>query len=265
MNNDIPQSTAALQARTAELEQQLRLSDEGVSRLAQRCLELEQQVLTCKAELARHSHSEADSIPLLLPQLFYDTGHGFSPQECLTVTETAYNESRNEVLAVFILPQDARAVRLDPGELACCITDLSISDERISFRPANGSLLQEDVLLFPEADPIFLLSSTTGFTAGMKFSVSYHYYPLGRFLHEQPGKALLQAVSDLKQKNLADAQEAAEVLQASRAECYRLNQQLLELQARQHEYETTLETMRASRSWRLTAPLRALLNLLHGH
>ena len=264
MSNDIPE-TAALQARITELEQQLRLSDEGVSRLAQRCLELEQQALTCKAQLARLSHAETTPMVLLLPQLFYDTGRGFSPQECLSVTETAYDESAHEVTAVFILPQDARAARLDPGELACCITDLSFSDERISFQLANGSFLQEDVLLFPEDDPNLLLSSRTGFTAGMKFSVCYHYYPLGHFLQEQPGKALLQSLNDLKQQSRADAQEAAEVLQASRAECYRLNQQLLDLQARQHEYETTLETIRTSSSWRLTAPLRALLNLLHRH
>ena len=37
MNNDAPQTLDAAGSRVAELEQQLRLSDEGVSRLAQRC------------------------------------------------------------------------------------------------------------------------------------------------------------------------------------------------------------------------------------
>ena len=46
MNNDAPQTLDAAGSRVAELEQQLRLSDEGVSRLAQRCLELEQRVPT---------------------------------------------------------------------------------------------------------------------------------------------------------------------------------------------------------------------------
>ena len=263
MNNDAPETVAALRARTADLEQQLRLADEGTSRLAQHCMELEQQVLTCQAELAKHS-TEADSIALTLPQLFYDTGSGFSPRECLTVTEDAYNPITHEVSATFILPEDARAVRLDPGELACCITDFAISDERITFRPVNGVFLQEDCLLFLDVDPNLTLSCTAGFGAGLKFAVNYHYYPLGHFLHEQPGKSLLRALNDLKQKNAEDAQEAAEVLQASRAECSRLNQQLLDLQARQHEYQTSLETMLASSSWRMTAPLRALQNMLHG-
>ena len=264
MNNDAPETFAALQTHTAELEQQLRLSDEGVSRLAQRCLELEQQVLTYQTELAKHSN-DADSTSLMLPQLFYDTGSGYSPRECLTVTEEAYDELTHEMSATFILPEDARALRLDPGELACCLTDFSISDDRIAFQPANGVCLQEDCMLFLDVDPNLALTSTIPFAAGMKFAVTYHYYPLGHFLHEQPGKSLLRALNELKQKNAADAQEAAEVLQASRAECARLNEQLLALQARQHAYETSLETMRASSSWRLTAPLRALRNLLRGH
>ena len=207
MNHDAPMTPAAMQAHIAELEQQLKLSDEGVSQLAQRCLELEQQLLACQTELAKHS-AEAENITLTLPQLFY---------------------------------------------------------ERISFQSVNGLLLQEDSLLFLDVDPNLSLHCTTGFGAGMKFAVNYHYYPLGRFLHEQPGKSLLRALNDLKLENAAAAQEAEEVLQASRAECMRLNQQLLTLQGIQHEYQVSLETMRASSSWRLTAPLRRLLNLVRGH
>ena len=275
MNHDAPMTPAAMQAHIAELEQQLKLSDEGVSQLAQRCLELEQQLLACQTELAKHS-AEAENITLTLPQLFYDTGSGFSPRECLTATEDVYNELTTEIYTLslhdalpisvtFVLPEDARAIRLDPGELACCITDLAISDERISFQSVNGLLLQENSLLFLDVDPNLSLHCTTGFGAGMKFAVNYHYDPLGRFLHEQPGKSLLRALNDLKLENAAAAQEAEEVLQASRAECMRLNQQLLTLQGIQHEYQVSLETMRASSSWRLTAPLRRLLNLVRGH
>ena len=44
MNNAAPENTAALQEKIAELEQQLKLSDEGASHLAERCLSLEQKV-----------------------------------------------------------------------------------------------------------------------------------------------------------------------------------------------------------------------------
>ena len=133
MNNDAPETLAAARSRAADLEQQLKLSDEGVSRLAQRCLELEQQVLNYQAALARHG-SDNEPAALTLPQLFYDSGSGYSPRECLTVAEDAYDELTHEVSAVFTLPTDARALRLDPGELACCVTDLSISDEQMCIR-----------------------------------------------------------------------------------------------------------------------------------
>ena len=124
MNHELPATPAALQAHIAELEQQLRLSDEGVSQLAQRCLELEQQLLVCQTELAKHS-TETDNFTLTLPQLFYDTGSGFSPRECLIAAEDAHNELTHEVSVTFVLPEDARAVRLDPGELACSISSAS--------------------------------------------------------------------------------------------------------------------------------------------
>ena len=80
MNNDAPQTLDAAGSRVAELEQQLRLSDEGVSRLAQRCLELEQQVLKYEAVLASQG-ADTEQGALLLPQLFYDSGSGFSPHD----------------------------------------------------------------------------------------------------------------------------------------------------------------------------------------
>ena len=39
--------------------------------------------------------------------------------------------------------------------------------------------LQEDCLLFLDVDPNLTVCSTVPFAAGMKFAVTYHYYPLG--------------------------------------------------------------------------------------
>lgn len=263
MNNDVPETLAAARSRNAELEQQLKLSDEGVSRLAQRCLELEQQVLTYQAALAKHS-TENDSSALALPQLFYDSGAGFSQRECLTVTEDAYDELTHEVSAVFTLPTDARALRLDPGELACCVTDLSISDDRLELRPANGLRLQDDCLLFLDPDPNLNVTGSVPFAAGMKFAVTYHYYPLGRFQHEQPGKSLIKALNAIKLQAETEKNDVLEQLQVSRAEISQLNKQLQELQSSRAAYETSLETVYKSSSWKLTAPLRAVRRLFHG-
>ena len=209
MNNDAPETLAAARSRAADLEQQLKLSDEGVSRLAQRCLELEQQVLNYQAALARHG-SDNEPAALTLPQLFYDSGSGYSPREC---------------------------------------------------RAMNGIQLQEDCLLFLDVDPNLTVQSTVPFAAGMKFAVTYHYYPLGRFQHEQPGKALLQALSAIKLRAEAEQNDLRGQLQAALAENTRLNNQLTELQNSRAAYENSLENLYESSSWRLTAPLRALHRL----
>ena len=70
MNNDVPETLAAARSRAADLEQQLKLSDEGVSRLAQRCLELEQQVLKYQAALARHGSDTAAAVLRFRLRLF---------------------------------------------------------------------------------------------------------------------------------------------------------------------------------------------------
>ena len=165
---------------------------------------------------------------------------------------------------MFTLPTDARALRLDPGELACCVTDLSISDERLEYCAVNGVSLQDDCLLFLDVDPNLTITGSVPFTAGMKFAVTYHYYPLGRFQHEQPGKALLQALSAIKLQAEAEQKETAQALQEARAEITRLNQQLQEMQNSREAYENSLENLYESSSWRLTAPLRAVRRLFRG-
>ena len=257
MNNDAPQTLDAAGSRVAELEQQLRLSDEGVSRLAQRCLELEQQVLKYEAVLASQG-ADTEQGALLLPQLFYDSGSGFSPHECLTVAPDSYDELTHEVSAVFELPVEARALRLDPGEFACCIL--------------NGNALQEGTMLFMNIDPNLTVESAVGFPAGLRFAVKYRYYPLGRYLHEQPGKALLRALTVLKEETEAVSRQGTEQLLEANAEIQQLRKQLAEqqqhladLQNSRAAYEASLENVLASSSWKLTAPLRKLLGLFHRH
>ena len=252
MNNDVPQTLDAAGSRVAELEQQLRLSDEGVSRLAQRCLELEQQVLKYEAVLASQG-ADTEQGALLLPQLFYD-------------------ELTHEVSAVFELPVEARALRLDPGEFACCITDFSLSDERLSYHILNGNALQEGTMLFMNIDPNLTVESAVGFPAGLRFAVKYRYYPLGRYLHEQPGKALLRALTVLKEETEAVSRQGTEQLLEANAEIQQLRKQLAEqqqhladLQNSRAAYEASLENVLGSSSWKLTAPLRKLLGLFHRH
>ena len=128
MNNETPE--AALHSRIADLEQQLKLSDEGCSRLAARCLDLEKEV---QSYLAAHPQREmyTDSPPLLQPLLYFDAGFGFSERDTLTAPDYVCDELTGAVTATFELPTAAQALRFDPGELPCCITNLSFSDDRL--------------------------------------------------------------------------------------------------------------------------------------
>ena len=116
MNNAAPENTAALQEKIAELEQQLKLSDEGASHLAERCLSLEQKV---QSYLAAHPQREmhTDSPTLLQPLLYYDAGFGFSEKDTLTAPDCTTDELTGAVTATFELPVAVQALRFDPGEL----------------------------------------------------------------------------------------------------------------------------------------------------
>ena len=110
MNNETP---AALLSRIADLEQQLKLSDEGVSRLAERCFALEQEVQSyLAARPQRELH--ADSPSRLHPTLYYDAGFGFSEADTLTSQDCLYDELTGAMAASFELPTDIQALRLFP-------------------------------------------------------------------------------------------------------------------------------------------------------
>ena len=136
----------------------------------------------------------------------------------------------------------------------------------------NGNALQEGTMLFMNIDPNLTVESAVGFPAGLRFAVKYHYYPLGRYLHEQPGKALLRALTVLKEETEAVSRQGTEQLLEANAEIQQLRKQLAEqqqhladLQNSRAAYEASLENVLASSSWKLTAPLRKLLGLFHRH
>ena len=104
-----PATKQTPEERIAELEEQLSLSDQGVSKLAQRCLALEQQLA------ALEKHETYDNMSLFRLTLYYDYGLGFSQQDTLSAPVSAYSASNHTVSAIFEMPREVRAIRLDPG------------------------------------------------------------------------------------------------------------------------------------------------------
>ena len=276
MNNETP---AALLSRIADLEQQLKLSDEGVSRLAERCFALEQEVQSyLAARPQRELH--ADSPSRLHPTLYYDAGFGFSEADTLTSQDCLYDELTGAMAASFELPTDIQALRLDPGELPCCITELGFSDDRIQAAPCNGWELQDGGTLFLRGDPNYRLSGLNRYPAGMKLVITYNYFPLEslsgeplfrivldgmqQFQQEKTGEEHhiqeLNHLIDEQQKNLEIQQQA--IAQLNR-EILDLRQENLTLQSSNEAYDNALRGMQSSTSWKLTAPIRRLIGLFH--
>ena len=272
MNNAAPENTSALQEKIAELEQQLKLSDEGASHLAERCLSLEQKV---QSYLAAHPQREmhTDSPTLLQPLLYYDAGFGFSEKDTLTAPDCTTDELTGAVTATFELPVAAQALRFDPGELPCCITNLIFSDDRIICVPTNGLNLSGGSTLFLGDDPNYRLEGTTHYPAGMKLVVSYGYFPLETLTDEPLFCAVLQGVQQLQLRKDSEKQHIQQLEQNAAAqqqmvaalqqEIAQLHQKNADLQARSNAYETSLESVFSSRSWKLTAPIRSLMRLFH--
>ena len=270
MNNEAPATAAALQSRIADLEQQLKLSDEGVSRLAQRCLALEQEV---QSYLAAHPQGEkqTDSPALLQPTIYFDAGSGFSQTDTLSAPDYEMDELTSTVTATFELPVTARALRLDPGELPCCITALTFSDNRLLCRPMNGIDLPGGNALFLGDDPNFLLEGVNHFPAGMKLGVTYNYSPLEALTHEPLFRTVLDGIEYYQQTRDSEAQHIQQLndtiaaqqqtIAALQQQIDELHQKNAETAARCQAYETSLEGVLNSSSWKLTLPLRRLLGL----
>lgn len=245
---------AALSGRIADLEQQLKISDEGVSRLAERCLALEQQMQEYLAANPRpelHTNS-----PLLLPKLFYDSGYGLSEQDSVAAPDGCFDEISHTVTAMFELPVDAYTLRFDPGELPCCISDLTISDERLNIRPQNGIALADDRVLFLRNDPNLFLEGLSRYPAGLKLLVSYHYYPLELLAHEPLFRIVIEGFEHTHsagQSRLVELERQTAAMQA----------QITQLTKDCEDRKAALESVTSSASWKLTAPLRRLIGLTH--
>lgn len=257
-----PATKQTPEERIAELKEQLSLSDQGVSKLAQRCLALEQQL----AQMEKHE--SYDNMSLFRLTLYYDCGLGFSQQDILPAPVSAYSASNHTVSAIFELPRDVKALRLDPGELPCYVEGFTLSDERLQPVPANALALEEGKDLFLQFDPQFYVECPERLPAGTKFSVSYTYYPLQTGGDDTVFHALRRAI-ELNQDKAAAAAAAADE-QRALAENFgaqlagqehraaHLEEQLAAAIAEKEHFRISYEAVLSSSCWKLTAPIRAL-------
>ena len=258
-----PATKQTPEEQIAELKEQLSLSDQGVSKLAQRCLALEQQL----AQLEKHE--SYDNMSLFRLTLYYDCGLGFSEQDTIPAPVSAYSAANHTVSAVFELPREAKAIRLDPGELPCYVVGITISDERIHAAPVTALSLDEEKTLFLNVDPQFYAECPERLPAGTKFSVSYTYYPLQlgaddtvffamrRGIEQVQDRAAAAAAAADEQRALAE--NFGEQLAGQERRAAHLEEQLAAAIAEKEHFRVSYEAVLSSACWKLTAPLRAFL------
>lgn len=258
-----PATKQTPEEQIAELKEQLSLSDQGVSKLAQRCLALEQQL----AQLEKHE--SYDNMSLFRLTLYYDCGLGFSEQDTIPAPVSAYSAANHTVSAVFELPREAKAIRLDPGELPCYVVGMTISDERIQAAPVTALSLDEEKTLFLNVDPQFYAECPERLPAGTKFSVSYTYYPLQlgaddtvffamrRGIEQVQDRAAAAAAAADEQRALAE--NFGEQLAGQERRAAHLEEQLAAAIAEKEHFRVSYEAVLSSACWKLTAPLRAFL------
>jgi phage shock protein A len=119
----------------------------------------------------------------------------------------------------------------------------------------------------------YRLEGTTHYPAGMKLVVSYGYFPLETLTDEPLFCAVLQGVQQLQLRKDSEKQHIQQLEQNAAAqqqmvaalqqEIAQLHQKNAALQARSNAYETSLESVFSSKSWKLTAPIRSLMRLFH--
>lgn len=258
-----PATKQTPEEQIAELKEQLSLSDQGVSKLAQRCLALEQQL----AQLEKHE--SYDNMSLFRLTLYYDCGLGFSEQDTIPAPVSAYSAANHTVSAVFELPREAKAIRLDPGELPCYVVGMTISDERIHAAPVTALSLDEEKTLFLNVDPQFYAECPERLPSGTKFSVSYTYYPLQlgaddtvffamrRGIEQVQDRAAAAAAAADEQRALAE--NFGEQLAGQERRAAHLEEQLAAAIAEKEHFRVSYEAVLSSACWKLTAPLRAFL------
>lgn len=252
-----PETMDSLRGRIAELEEQLSVSDAGVSKLAQRCLALEQALQAYTADLS--DDDDQLNPKLTCAKLLYDLGFGYSEQNMLEAPQTAYQEDAHTVSASFTLKKDARALRFDPGELPCYVTHLTVSDDRLTFRPQNGIQVEENSFLFLHVDPIFQLEGRKRFAAGTQLHISYRYFPI----QTSSSDPLLPVVIQAYESTLQSGEIAAAQLRDASAELEELRRTVGPLAAERDQYKALAEALQASSSWKLTAPLRWVSSIFH--
>lgn len=190
--------------------------------------------------------------------LYCDCGRGFTEEDKLSAPVRFSGDGTYRV--EFTLRKDACALRFDPGEQKCTLRKLRCSDPQIRCTPQNGFCVGDDII-FPSEDPILLLEGTAGWKQGQTLTFFFEGRS-GTF----PARAYTAPEAD--QKGVVPASRYAELAKAyleleqayaaAMLKCGREKQ----LEDALAETRNILAGILTSLSWRVTAPLRKLMEII---
>lgn len=145
--------------------------------------------------------------------MYCDCGKGFCEADKLKAPLEYLSDGKLRI--TFKLPAHVNALRFDPGELPCIISDLTCSDNKLCCQPQNGILLKNKEVLFYTPDPIFLINGRDHYNENEYIVLSFYYSKLdeatSKFIENQ-NELLVQKERNLIELN-SQLQDALKIIQ----------------------------------------------------
>ncbi|GHU40859.1 hypothetical protein FACS1894190_08250 [Spirochaetia bacterium] len=176
-------------------------------------------------------------------KIYFDTGSGFSEYEIL---QLLFNRRTNTLLQEIVLPEGTRAIRFDPVENAGCVLhNLEIISERghEPFEILNGFIDDDGTILFADPDPQIFINISGGLSR-LKLQYNIEIFSEAVSFHlVEVYKENLAVIDELK-RNISDKDIV-----------------LTETNAALAGVEKAYNSIINSKTWKLTKPLRKVLDV----
>lgn len=221
------------------------------------------------------------------PELFFDFGDGFSEKNKMVAVNNVYGDPTHVVRYDISLLQGVKRFRFDPINRGCEVKILSAKDSKGEVRLLpQAAVCVEGKDRFLSTDPQYLIEAAcedfleitfelralSGFEMEQNINAYVHFCGT-RFAAqdalltqqqeqiEQLNNSCMNQKLHLKEKEEM-IQSQMETLSHQKEMCEQLEFRRAELEAQNADYQQRLNVLLNSKSWRITAPLRTVMNFV---
>ena len=150
-----------------------------------------------------HAYNESE-LGFVDVSLYCDCGEGYCEDDKLHAPLQYTVDGR--VYAEFEMPKNAYALRFDPGERPCVISQFEISDKMLSYVVQNGYTI-DDKIVFSKYDPILLIEGREQYAKGEKIVFTFKYEQPDCFELIKQLNTLSKRYLELEKKFFLDGKE----------------------------------------------------------